>query len=127
MKACQTKHCKGDLAKAEKLGKEVTAKTQKLVKQVMDKKITLDHFKKQVFELRENLLASKTTQQLMQCNIQFCEKEFRDSINATLDVMKYKCSKEACDKVKKIQKILKKSKLTLDDCMDIVRTMLPSE
>lgn len=125
---CHRTKCDKEKAATEELASKVTVETKKLLSDLTTRKITFDQFKKKAEKIKLQIMNSKQTVALINCTLKKCEKETRDILKATTNIMKSDCKKkdkDACEKLTLAKKIVTKKTITPTDYKQFINLMVP--
>lgn len=90
LKQCQLALCKKELDANKKLTETINKKTTKLHMKLMNKKIDMAAFTKEMEAIHAKLLDSVHTQNVIQCSVENCNKEYRTIIKEIATTLKPK-------------------------------------
>ncbi len=88
------------------------------------KKITYPQFVAKSGKLKSELMKSKVTRAVLSCSVMNCSPELRAVLTSIGKVIEYDCATEKqesdCEKMKTVQKILKKNTITVGDYLTVL-------
>ena len=119
LQKCQKEKCKKEFSAGEQQRLEVQEQIKGLIEDLKAKNIDINQYMTKSKELKNKILKSKVTKDLMKCTLDECEEAARKSLVAQIRTLTYDCNVEkeenACKNEIAANKIINKKKLTPKD------------
>jgi hypothetical protein len=122
---CNTQFCTQDVAFVEEQNKVFGIAIQGLLNDFTANKITYKQFDIKYDKIKNAFIKSKVSRELMACSKQMCDSKVRAVFEALGKSVEYDCKKgntSDCKDLISIQKILKKTNITVDDYLDLLQS-----
>lgn len=122
---CHKKNCTKQFTASQKEKEDIAKKTQFVLKDLTEKKITPKEFVNKMQKLKVSTITSQENRNLTDCALEKCAQQVKTLLEFMIKLLEYDCSqqknKQSCAKLKEARTILNKKKMSIDDNISFIQ------